>query len=103
MYLLFQDLSSYSILDMSYQKYEDTSLEFLLSHFDTNHTDVYEEWVLSLQQTLQSLAAKVPEIILQRMEERFPALRESMASVVGKCPQIGILSSYSLDLDGQRN
>jgi hypothetical protein len=37
-----------------------------------------EERVVGLQSILQSLATKVPRIILQRVEEMFPTVRESM-------------------------
>jgi hypothetical protein len=39
-----------------------------------------EEGVVCLQSILRFLATRVPRIILQRAEEIFPAVRESMAS-----------------------
>jgi hypothetical protein len=44
-----------------------------------------EEQVVDLQSILQSLATRVPRIILQRAEEMFPAVRESMVSVLRVC------------------
>jgi hypothetical protein len=41
-----------------------------------------EEQVVGLQSVLRSLATKVPRIILKRAEEVFPAVRESMVSVL---------------------
>jgi hypothetical protein len=44
-----------------------------------------EEQVVGLQSILRSLAIRVPKIILQRAEEVFPAVRESMVSVLCVC------------------
>jgi hypothetical protein len=41
-----------------------------------------EERVVGLQSILRSLATRVPRIILERAEEMFPAVRESMVSVL---------------------
>jgi hypothetical protein len=46
---------------------------------------------LSLRTMLRSLETRVPQIILQRVEELYPGVRESMVSV-----QKMILSSYSV-------
>jgi hypothetical protein len=46
-----------------------------------------DERVEDLQRILQSLARRVPRIILQRAEEMFPALRESLATVLCMCAQ----------------
>jgi hypothetical protein len=37
---------------------------------------------VSLRRTLHSLATKIPVVILQRVEERFPDLRERLVSAV---------------------
>jgi hypothetical protein len=50
------------------------------------------------QQILQSLAMRVPKIILQRIEEIFPCLKESLVSVLCLCDQKVFSSSCSLDL-----
>jgi hypothetical protein len=40
-----------------------------------------DEQVLNLKEILHSLATRVPKIILQRVEEIFPSLKESVVSV----------------------
>jgi hypothetical protein len=40
------------------------------------------ERLLRLKKILHSLATRVPKIILQRVEEVYPALKESLVSVV---------------------
>jgi hypothetical protein len=40
-----------------------------------------DEHILSLKKVLHSLATRVPKIILQRVEEVYPALNESLVSV----------------------
>jgi hypothetical protein len=62
------------------------------------------------EQILQSLATRVPKIILQRVEEIFPPLKESLVSVLCLCDQKIFLSSckfiilkvFSWDLHAQR-
>jgi hypothetical protein len=46
-----------------------------------------DERVVDLQSVLQSFARRIPRIILQRAEEMFPALRESLVSVLCMCAQ----------------
>jgi hypothetical protein len=41
-----------------------------------------DEHILNLQEILQPLERRVPRIVLQRVEEIFPALNESLVSVV---------------------
>jgi hypothetical protein len=41
-----------------------------------------EERVVDFGSILRSLATRVPRIILQRAEEMFPALRDSMVSIL---------------------
>jgi hypothetical protein len=55
------------------------------------------------QSILQSLATRVPKIILQRAEEMFPALRENMVSVLCSCGQKRIFLSSSVNSDSQRH
>jgi hypothetical protein len=43
------------------------------------------EGVSSLQKNLQSLPARVPKIVVPRIDELFPALKESMVSVLCFC------------------
>jgi hypothetical protein len=46
-----------------------------------------DDQVSSLQKTLQSVAKKVPKIIIQRAEKIFPALKEIMVSVHASVPR----------------
>jgi hypothetical protein len=46
---------------------------------------------------------RVPRIVLQRAEDVFPAVRETMVSVLCLFAQEGIFFSLSLDLKAQRN
>jgi hypothetical protein len=46
-----------------------------------------DEGVLNLQKTLQSLGTKVPKIIVQRVDEIFPSLKESMVSTILVCKE----------------
>jgi hypothetical protein len=57
----------------------------------------------NLQKALQSLATKVPVIILQRVEDGFPAARESLVSAVFMYAQKRNLLSCLLDLNIQSN
>jgi hypothetical protein len=52
---------------------------------------------------MESLATRVPIIVLQRVEEIFPAVREGMVSAVCMCAQESFLSIYSLGPLGQKN
>jgi hypothetical protein len=45
----------------------------------------------------------VPRIVLQRVEDVFPAVRETMVSVLCLFAQEGIFLSSSLDLQAQRD
>jgi len=63
-----------------------------------------DEQVLSLQkEILQCVTTRVPVLILQRVNEKFPVLRESTVSDVCMRAQKRILFTYSWDLHGQRN
>jgi hypothetical protein len=44
-----------------------------------------DEYISTLQKHLQSLATRVPKIILQRVDEIWPALKESTVSVLCMC------------------
>jgi hypothetical protein len=50
-----------------------------------------DERLLSLKKILHFLATRVPKIILQRVEEEYPALKESLVSVVYFCESENIL------------
>jgi hypothetical protein len=41
-----------------------------------------DEQVLDLQKIMQSVAARVPKIIVQRAEEIFPSLKEGSVSIL---------------------
>jgi hypothetical protein len=43
---------------------------------------MYEEQDLNLKKILHSLATRVPKIIIQRVEEIFPSLKENLASIL---------------------
>jgi hypothetical protein len=62
-----------------------------------------EERVVGLQSVLRSLATRVPRIMLQRAEEMFPALRETMVSVLCMCAQKRILLSVSSNSQRNKN
>jgi hypothetical protein len=62
-----------------------------------------EERVVGLQSILRSLATRVPRIILQGVEEMFPAVRESMVSALCMCAQKRIVLSSSVYSGSQRN
>jgi hypothetical protein len=57
-----------------------------------------DDKVSSLQKTVQSVATKVPKIVIQRAEEIFPALKEIMVSLMRFRPQKIILRSFCLIL-----
>jgi hypothetical protein len=44
---------------------------------------------------MESVEARVPVIVLKRVEERFPAVREGMVSAVCMCAHDRVLSFYS--------
>jgi hypothetical protein len=44
-----------------------------------------DERALSLKKNLQSLPARVPKIVVPRVDEMFPALKESAVSVLCFC------------------
>jgi hypothetical protein len=46
-----------------------------------------DDRISRLQKIPQSLAARVPKIILQRVDEICPALKESMVSVLCMCAE----------------
>jgi hypothetical protein len=54
-----------------------------------------EKRVVGLQSILRSLATRVPRIVLQRAEEMFPAMRESIVSVLCMYAQKKIVVSSS--------
>ena len=62
-----------------------------------------EEHTVSLQSSMQFLPTRLPIIVLQRVEEQFPAYREIMVSAVCLCADNRIISSYSEDWYGPTN
>ena len=62
-----------------------------------------DEHTVSLHSSMQFLPTKQPIIVLQRVEEEFPAYREIMVSAVCLCADNRIISSYSEDLYGPTN
>jgi hypothetical protein len=72
-------------------------LGLLQSEFVCNPQNMMcEERVAGLQSILRSLATRVPRIILHRAEELFPAMRESMVSVLCMYAQQRIVLSSSV-------
>jgi hypothetical protein len=53
--------------------------------------------------SLHSPSTRVPRILLQRVEEVFPAVRETMVSVLCLFAQEGIFLFSALDFQVQRN
>jgi hypothetical protein len=53
------------------------------------------EHISKLQNAMESVEARVPVIVLQRVEERYPAVREGMVSAACMCAQERVLSFYS--------
>jgi hypothetical protein len=53
--------------------------------------------------SLHSSSTKLPQIVMQRVEEAFPAVTETMVSVLCLFAQEGIFLSSSLDLQVRRN
>jgi hypothetical protein len=60
-----------------------------------------DDQVSWLRKILQSLANRVPKIVLQRAEDIFPAVRESMVSVLCLCAQKRVLLSSSVNFHDQ--
>jgi hypothetical protein len=60
-----------------------------------------DEQHLNVQKIQQSVAMKEPKIIVQRSEEIFPSLKESLVSDVCLCAQKQMIPTSSLDLHGQ--
>jgi hypothetical protein len=58
-------------------------------------TSVCDERVLNLQSILQSLAARVPKIMVQRVEEIYPSLKESLVSGVCLCAQTNVTNLFT--------
>jgi hypothetical protein len=62
-----------------------------------------EERLGRLQRILHSLATRVPRVLLQRVEEMFPSLRETMVSVLCLFAQDRVFSFSSEDIQVQSN
>lgn len=91
-YVLFQDLRSYSVLCVLSELWSYVT-RILVIHFVIYHTSIMDEGgVLSLQKTLQSVPRRRPVIVLQRVEERFPALKENVVSALCICAYKTVLS-----------
>jgi hypothetical protein len=52
---------------------------------------------------LHSLATRVPRVLLQRVEEIFPSLKETMVSVLCLFVQYRMFLSSSVDIQVERN
>jgi hypothetical protein len=83
------------------QRVSNRITKILVSHIHMN-TILSDEHIVRLQSTMQFLPTRLPSIVLQRVEEQFPALREIMLRAMCRCADKRILSSYSGDLYGPR-
>ena len=62
-----------------------------------------DEHTVSLQSSMQFLPTMLPIIVLQRVEEQFPASREIMVSAMYLCADKRIILFYSENLYGPKN
>jgi hypothetical protein len=66
-------------------------LSFLQVTLLPNHqTMMCDEGVLNVQKIVQYIATRVPKIIVQRVEEIFPSLKEGVVSVLCMCVKKGL-------------
>jgi hypothetical protein len=68
--------------------------KILVSHVHKN-TIMSDEHIVSLQSSMHFLPTRVPIIVLQGVEEQFPAFRDTMFNAICLCADKRILSSYS--------
>jgi hypothetical protein len=74
------------------QNCEAISLAFMLPTSTHNSQPVMcDERLSRLREIVHSIVTRVPVVIVQRAEEIYPALKESMVSVLCLCAQKGIL------------
>ena len=70
--------------------------QILVSHINKNTvSDVY---IVILQSSIQFLPTRLPIILLDRVEEQFPSVREIIVNAMCLCAYRGIISSYSENL-----
>ena len=101
-YDFFQEKDQYSVFDTSCQMFWTRITKIPVSDVHKN-TFMSDEHSVSLQGSMQFLPTRLPLIVLQRVEEQFPAYREIMVSAVCLCADNRIISSYSEDLYGPAN
>ena len=73
-----------------------------VSHVHKN-TVMSDEHTVSLQSSKQFVPSMLPIIVLQRVEEQFPAYREIMVSAMCLCADKRIILFYSENLYGPMN
>ena len=74
-----------------------------MSHIHKNAVKS-DEHIVSVQSSMQFLPTLMPIIVLQRVEEQLPPLREVMLrAAVCLCADIRIISSYCEDLCGPKD
>jgi hypothetical protein len=101
-YDLLQDKGKYSMFDTSCQKFWIHITKIPVDHIHKN-TVMCDEHTVSLQSSMQFVAARQPIIVLRRVEEQFPAYKEMMVSAMCLCADNRIIVSYCEDLYGQKN
>ena len=100
-YYFFQEKDKYSVCDTLCQRFLIHITKILVSYIHKNA--VMSEHTVSTQSSMQIVPTRLPLIVLQRVEEQFPAYREIMVSAMCMCADKGIVSSYSEDLYGPMN
>ena len=100
--IILQDKWKYSKFDTFCQRVWIHITKIRESHIHKN-TVMGDEHTVSLQSSMQFLPTRLPIIVLQRVEEQFPAYREIMVSAMCLCADNRIISSYSEDLCGPTN
>jgi hypothetical protein len=76
--------------------------KILVKHIH-ERTVMSDEHIVSLQSSMQFLPIKLPIIILQRVEEIFPAFRVTMVIAICLCAYERIISYNSEELCGTKN
>ena len=100
--IFLQDRWKYSMFDTSCQMFWIHITKIPVSRIHQN-TVMSDEHIVSSHSSMQFLPTRQPTIVLQRVEEQFPAYREIMVSAVCLCADNRIISSYSEDLCGPTN
>ena len=101
-YDFFHDRFKYSMFDTFCQRFWIHIIKILVSHIQKN-TVMCDEHTVSLQSSLQLLPTRLLVIVLQRVEEQFPACRVTMVTAVCLCADSWSMSCYSEDLYGPKN